>query len=259
MTQLKIMPKVKKNPLPMKILLYNIAYSTGLKGSLREYFLKSWRYLWANLPTLQKIILFLNQQNADIICLLETDAGSIRNRFQSQIKTIAEKLFFPFYYSRSKYHPYSVNQLIPLMRKQHDAVLSKIKGQMEIHYLKSGTKKLVQEFIVNNISIFVVHLGLLRKRLREAQLRELTAILKNCPRGYVVCGDFNIFKGLEEVYEFLKENTLRLVNLEATFPAFAPHRTLDLILAHETITIRGAGVLQAPYSDHLPVWVEIDN
>ncbi len=123
----------------MKIVIYNIGYSTGLKGSLKEYFLKFWRYLWSSAQTLKGIIDFFKRQNADIICLLETDVGSIRNGFKSQVKTIADKLFMPFYHHALKYGPKSWVRYLPTLRKQHDAVLSHVKGNVKRHYLNIGT------------------------------------------------------------------------------------------------------------------------
>ena len=243
----------------MKILLYNIGYSTGLKGSWRDYFFKCWRYLWAHRKNLKKIADFLRKQQADVICLLETDVGSIRNRFQSQVKMLAEKIFFPFYHSTLKYGPNSWSRFLPTIRKQHDAILSKLKGSIQKHYLKSGIKKLVLEFRVGKISIFVVHLSLLRRNLRKKQMEELTQILKKCDRPYLVCGDFNIFKGLDEIGDFIEKNSLKLISADATFPSIKPKRPLDLIMACEAILVKGAGVIQVPYSDHLPVWVEIES
>ena len=243
----------------MKILVYNIAYSTGLKGSLLGYLTNFWRYLiWAPRKTFQNLVEFLEKENADIICLLETDIGSLRNRFRSQVKSIAKKLSLPFFWSASKYGPKSLLRLFPTFRKQHDAVLSRIQGRMQTHYLKSGGKKLVQEFIVQGISLFVVHLAL-RPGLRKKQLLEMTDLLKQCPRPFLVCGDFNIFRGLHEVQDFIRENHLTSVQTQATFPSIRPKVLIDLILASEQIRVRDVGVLDALHSDHLPVWVEIEN
>jgi len=242
----------------MKIVLYNIGYSTGLKGSWRDYFLKCWRYLWSSAKTFKEIVEFFKRQNADIICLLEADVGSFRNRFRSHVKLIADKLVLPFHHHALKYGPNSWSRFLPTIRKQHDAILSKIKGGITRHYLKSGTKKLVLEFRVAGISIFVVHLGLLRSNLRKRQMAEMTKILKKCDQPYMVCGDFNIFKGLDEVKDFIKKNGLRIINEEATFPSIKPKRQLDLIMACEAISIKDSGVVQVSYSDHLPVYVEIE-
>jgi endonuclease/exonuclease/phosphatase family metal-dependent hydrolase len=242
----------------MRILIYNIAYSTGLKGSLLGYLTNFWRYVvWAPKKTFRRLVEFLKKQNADVVCLLETDSGSFRNRFQSQPKSIAEQLSFPFFWSASKYGPRSPLRHLPTFRKQEDAVLSRIKGKMKDRYLKNGEKRLVQEFIVQGISLFTVHLGL-RASLRAKQLRELTAILKKCPRPHLVCGDFNIFKGLNEAQDFMRENHLTSVQTQATFPSIRPKFLVDLILASEHIRVKDVGVADALFSDHLPVWVEIE-
>ena len=240
-------------------MVYNIAYGTGLKGSLREYLFKCWRYLWINKNAIKNIIGFLQKQKADVLCLVEIDNGSIRNRFKSQVKMIGEKLFYPFRYSKPKYHPKSLARIIPTIRKHHDAILSKKQGYIDVHYFTKGTKKLIQEFVVENISIFVVHLSVLRKKIRKFQLEQLSEIVQKCPREYIVCGDFNIYKGLSEVSEFINNNKLNLVNLEATFPTIKPRKNIDLILASKGINVKGGGVENVPFSDHLPVWVEIDS
>jgi len=243
----------------MKILLYNIGYSTGLKGSLKEYFLKFWRYLRAPKGHIYKIAKFLKSQRADVVCLIETDAGSFRSRFKSQAQAIVRKLRYNFWKTSAKYHPDSWYNKFPFLSKHHDAILSRQSGQVIQHYLKNGMDTLVQEFIVNNISIFTVHLGLLRKKLRKVQLKEIAQLLNKCPRAHLICGDFNIYNGLEEVREFLKEAQLKLVQKKPTFPAFNPRHPLDLIMACESIKVKTAGVVESLFSDHLPVYVEIEN
>jgi endonuclease/exonuclease/phosphatase family metal-dependent hydrolase len=240
-------------------MVYNIAYGTGIQGSLKGYLFKFWRYLWIHKNTIKNITSFLQKQKADVICLIEVDTGSLRSRFKSQVKTIGEKLFYPVQLSKPKYHPKSVARVLPTVRKQHDAILSKKDGRLDVHYFTKGTKKLIQEFIIDDISIFVVHLSVLRKNLRKFQLNQLTDIIQKCPRKYVVCGDFNIHKGMYEVQDFIDQNNLKLVNLKATFPTAKPKKNIDLILVSEGISVKAAGVEQVPFSDHLPVWVEIDS
>ncbi|MBN2095892.1 endonuclease/exonuclease/phosphatase family protein [Candidatus Peregrinibacteria bacterium] len=243
----------------MKILLYNIGYSTGLKGSLKDYFLKFWRYLRAPKENIHKIAKLLKTERADVVCLLETDAGSFRSRSISQAQAVVRKLRYAFWKTSSKYHPDSWYYKLPFLNKHHDAILSRQSGKVIPHYLKNGMDTLVQEFIINNISIFTVHLGLLRKKLRKVQMKEVAQLLKKCPRAHLICGDFNIFNGLEEIREFLKEAHLKLVQKNPTFPAFSPRRPLDLIMTCESIKVKTAGVVNSLFSDHLPVFVEIDN
>lgn len=242
----------------MKILIYNIAYSTGLKGTFAGYLTNFWRYLfWAPSKNFRNLSEFLKKQNADIVCLIEADTGSFRNRFKSQVLSIAKTLSFPYSWSASKYGPKSPSRLMPTLRKQHDAVLSRAEGEMKTHYLRHGAKKLVQEFIAQGVSIFVVHLAL-RASVRQKQLTELTAMLGECPRPHLVCGDFNIFKGLHEVRDFMSNSRLSLAQSTPTFPSFRPASTIDLILTSEKIYVKGSGVPQVLFSDHLPVWVEIE-
>ncbi len=165
----------------------------------------------------------------------------------------------PYYSSAPKYHPKSFFKFIPLMRKQHDAIVSRLDGENIKHYLANGTKKLMQEFVVNNISIFTVHLGLLRKNLRQLQLKEISKIMKNCPRPHILCGDFNIYKGLGEIKTFLHETGMKLIDLPASFPSCKPKKYLDLFITSPNINVIGKGIIDTKCSDHLPVWIEIEN
>jgi endonuclease/exonuclease/phosphatase family metal-dependent hydrolase len=206
-----------------------------------------------------KMIKFFKSQQADVLCLVEVDGGSIRNRFGCQAKKIAKKLGFDFWFKKSKYHPNSIFRFLPFTRGNYDAIISRVKGNIKIHYLNRGMKKLVQEFIVDNISIFTVHLAVLQKKVREMQIKELSDILKKCPRPFVLCGDFNIFKGLEEVSFLINSNNLQLINASPTFPSIKPKKYFDLFLASPDVKIKNAGVVDVKYSDHLPIWIDIEN
>lgn len=242
----------------MKIMFYNIAYCTGLNGSWRQYLSQTWRFFWLSLRARKKIAETLKKEAPDVICLAEVDSGSFRNRFHSQAKQLAKNLSFPFSYTHSKYRRRSVWRFMNVIRKQHDSILSKRPGKFIRHELRSGMKKLVQEYIMEGISIFTVHLAVLSGRVRKKQLRELAKILKECPRPYVVCGDFNIHKGLSELKEFIHLTGLRRLIKQPTFPSFSPKRYLDLFFASPSIKVKQAGVINVDYSDHLPVWVEIE-
>jgi endonuclease/exonuclease/phosphatase family metal-dependent hydrolase len=243
----------------MKILFYNIAYGAGLNGSLKQYFFNLLRFFWLPINKAAEIVKFLKEQDADVICLAEVDGGSLRNRLMSQPKRWAKKMGFDFYYTKCKYHPKSVYYHIPIFRKRNDAVISRKNGRIFYHYLYSGMKKLVQEFVVDNISIFTVHLNALSSQIRKMQLIELGDLLKICPRPFVLCGDFNIFKGLEELDSFIQSNDLRLTKTPPTFPSINPKKHFDLFLTSPGVKIKDAGVINVQYSDHLPVWIKIEN
>ncbi|MBN2087912.1 hypothetical protein JW758_06225 [Candidatus Peregrinibacteria bacterium] len=228
-----------------------------MNGSWRHYLTKQWRYLWAPIFNAGKIAKSLIKEEIDVLCLAEVDTGSIRNRFFSQVKKISFLLNMPYFTSAPKYHPKSFFKFIPLLRKHHDAIVSRLDGKNVKHYLSFGTKKLMQEFIVNNISIFTVHLSLLSKNIRKKQLKEIGEIMNKCPRSHILCGDFNIFYGLDEVKSFIKETGMQLVDLPASFPSYKPNRHLDLFFVSPDINIKKSGVIRTESSDHLPVWIEI--
>jgi endonuclease/exonuclease/phosphatase family metal-dependent hydrolase len=189
--------------------------------------------------------------------LLEVDAGSIRNRFHSQVKRFSKRLKYPFYNSCIKYHPDSFWSRVIYFRKQHDAIMSKEEGKYHCHYLKTGMKKLVQEYIINGVSIFSIHMAVLSSVIRKQQFEELLEILKKCPRPFMLCGDFNIHGGLYETEEFLKKSGLRRLEMEPTFPSHKPTRHLDLFFVSRNLNVKDCGVTKSLASDHRPVWVEI--
>ena len=242
----------------MKIIFYNIAYGTGLNGSWRQYLLKLRRFVWLPFFQTHKIAKLLKKQRADVLCLVEVDGGSYRNRFMCQTKKLAKKLDLNFWHTKSKYHPKSLFNYLPYIRKRNDSIISSKKGEIRCHYLNSGMKKLVQEFIVDNISIFTVHLAVLQKKIRKMQLEELGEILKKCQRPFILCGDFNIFKGLEEISFLINSNNLQLVQTSATFPSVKPKKHLDLFLVSNDINVKDSGILNSKYSDHLPIWITIE-
>lgn len=241
----------------MKIMFYNIAYGTGMNGAWKRYIYESWRFFWLPFAALKEMIEMLKKEAPDVLCLAEVDSGSFRNRFRCQARQIAHKLLLPFSHTCAKYHPHSIWQYMTMIRRQHDAILSRKKGEFKKHFLKSGMKKLVQEYVVEGISIFTVHLAVLSKRVRKKQLKELADILKGCPRPHLLCGDFNIHKGLAELKDFIRTTGLRRVTDKPTFPSISPTRYLDIFFASPDVKIKDAGVVNVDYSDHLPVWIEV--
>ena len=243
--------------LTMKILFYNIAYEAGLNGSWKQYIFKIWRFFYPSKKSHQKIAQLLKKEDADVVCLAEIDKGSLRNLFKSQIKRLKNALNIPHYFGNSKYGKGSLWHYVPMVRQQYDAILSKKEAKIYCHYLEHGMKKLVQELVINNISIFTVHLSVLQKRVRKLQLEELSQMIKKCPRPQILCGDFNNHSGLKEIEDFMKKTKMKLVNRSATFPSINPKRTIDLFFTSSEIEVLEAGVCPVTYSDHLPTWIKI--
>ena len=240
--------------LTMRLMLYNMRYGTGtgFKFHLPVPFGGFFRKTGKNLDAL---IRFFHEQQADVLGLVEIDAGSYRTGHRNQADVIAKQLGHrPF--CRSKYHQRSWWTRFPLMRKQSNACLS---GETVLHerahFFDQGVKRLVMEMELEDVTIFVVHLALSRK-CREAQLADLVRLVRQVKKPYIIAGDFNAFAGKVELEEFMKVLKLSNANLSdtPTFPSRSPRWQLDFILHSPEIRITHFEVAHdIRLSDHLPL------
>jgi endonuclease/exonuclease/phosphatase family metal-dependent hydrolase len=243
----------------MRLMLYNMRYATGsgfrfhLPFPFGGFFRKTGR-------NLDSLIDFFRQQRADVLGLVEIDAGSYRAGHRSQADTIARHLGKrPF--CRSKYSYLSWWSRLPVMRKQANACIS---GHAVIrertHFLRKGVKRLVMELELEDVVIFIVHLALGR-RCREAQLADLARLAKNARKPYLIAGDFNAFAGKVELREFMQALRLASANLSdaPTFPSRSPRWQLDFILHSPEIRVTHFEVAKGiRLSDHLPLICDFD-
>lgn len=238
----------------MRLMLYNMRYGTGtgFKFHLPFPFGGFFRKTTKNLDSL---IQFFRRQHADVLGLVEIDAGSYRTGHRSQADIIARHLRKrPF--CRSKYNRYSWWSRLPLMRKQANACLSGGPVVYErAHFFRRGVKRLVLELELENVVIFIVHLGLSR-RCRAAQLTDLARLAKQATKPYLIAGDFNAFAGQAELRDFMRFLRLSNANLDnaPTFPSRAPRWQLDFILHSPGIRVTHFEVARGVrFSDHLPL------
>ena len=238
----------------MRLMLYNMRYATGagFKFHLPFPFGGFFRKTSKNLDSL---IQFFRSQKADVLGLVEIDAGSYRSGHRNQADVIARHLGkHPF--CRSKYSYLSWWSRLPLMRKQANACIS---GHSVIrertHFLRKGVKRLVMELELEDVVIFIVHLALSR-HCREAQLADLARLAKNARKPYLIAGDFNAFAGKIELKSFMAGLRLASANLSdaPTFPSRAPRWQLDFILHSPAIRVTHFEVARnIRLSDHLPL------
>lgn len=147
-----------------------------------------------------------------------------------------------------KYGPGSVLKKIPLVNKNCNAFVSKNELSFKKHFLKNGMKKLLYEIELPNGSNLVFAHFSLNSGVRKKQFREVNKMFDG---SRVVCGDFNIFQGLEELKP-LTENSLKLVDDSPTFPSSSPIKSLDLFLCSSDLDCE-VEVLDSVLSDHSPV------
>jgi len=237
----------------MRLLIYNIRYAVGA-GPTPRMPVPGAGYLFGNPGNLGKITEFIKTTDPDVVGLLEVDIGSVRSGRINQAEEIADSLgHFSAY--ECKYGEESVNQFIPILRKQANAFLAapRITGE-RFHYFDTGIKKLIIELELENVAIFLVHLSL-KYRHRHFQLRHLYELVERSQKPVIVAGDFNTFWGEDEIFLFLKAAGLRSANVESlpSYPSRSPRLELDFILYGEGIEVSNFNIPKVAFSDHLPL------
>ncbi len=237
----------------MRLLLYNIRYAVG-GGASMHVPIPGAGYVLGNQTVLPEITRFIKSIDPDVVGLIEVDTGSIRSRKVNQAESIAADLGMNTSYE-TKYGDKSLNQMLPIVRKQGNAFMAapRVHGE-RFHYFDTGIKRLIIELEMDDFAIFLVHLSL-KYRHRHLQLRRLYDLIEETKKPVVVAGDFNTFWGENEIYLFMKAAGLMSANVEnlPTYPSRAPRKELDFILYQEGIRVANFDVPDVRLSDHLPL------
>jgi endonuclease/exonuclease/phosphatase family metal-dependent hydrolase len=243
----------------MKILFWNIGYARQLDGSPKEWLQNGHQVFYHSkadqIKQLDDIIQVVKDASPDIFAYAEIMTGSFRNQQFNQQEYLAEKLSCITTDAESKYGR-NILSVLPFHKGNTNGtcVLSHVSLQ-NIH-LRSGGKTLVQKITIDDWVIFTVHLSLVFS-IRKRQLQELAEYVRAVPETFnvVVCGDFNVLRGDEELANLLSSTGLTLSSeLENTFPAHNPTLHLDHVLYRlkevKSVQIK---TLPAVISDHCPV------
>jgi endonuclease/exonuclease/phosphatase family metal-dependent hydrolase len=237
----------------MRFLLYNIRYATGT-GPAFHLPVPGAGYLRSNRRVLDGITDFIKSVDPDVVGLIEVDTGSIRSGLVNQARVIADSLGHYSTY-QCKYGTASINQLMPIVRKQANAFLAapRIEGE-RFHYFDTGIKRLIIELELEEVAVFLVHLSL-KFRHRHDQLRSLHALVRQSRKPVIVAGDFNTFWGEHEIYLFMEASGLKSANRRGlpSYPARNPRKELDFILYSAGIEITDFAMPDVRFSDHRPL------
>ena len=237
----------------MRLLLYNIRYAVG-GGASMHVPLPGAGYVLGNVNVLPEITEFVKSVDPDIVGLIEVDTGSIRSRKVNQAEEIAAALGMNTSYE-TKYGSKSLNQILPIVRKQGNAFMAapRVHGE-KFHYFDTGIKRLIIELEMQDYAVFLVHLSV-KYRHRHLQLRRLYDLIKETDKPVIVAGDLNTFWGENEIYLFMEAAGLTSANAEGvpTYPSRSPRKELDFVLYQEGINVTGFEVPQVRHSDHLPI------
>ena len=237
----------------MRLLLYNIRYAVG-GGASMHMPLPGAGYVLGNQSVLPEITRFIKDVDPDIVGLIEVDTGSIRSRMVNQAEKIAADLRMNTSYE-TKYGSKSINQMLPIVRKQGNAFMAaqRVHGE-KFHYFDTGIKRLIIELEMEDFAVFLVHLSL-KYRHRHLQLRRLHDLIEATEKPVIVAGDFNTFWGENEIYLFMRAAGLKSANIQGlpTYPSRSPRKELDFVLYQEGITVNSFVIPDVRLSDHLPL------
>lgn len=237
----------------MRLLLYNIRYAVGAGMSMHVP-LPGAGYVFGNQTVLPEITEFIKSVDPDIVGLIEVDTGSIRSRMVNQAEKIADDLGLNSSYE-TKYGESSINQMLPIVRKQGNAFLAapRVHGET-FHYFDTGIKRLIIELEMEKFAVFLVHLSL-KYRHRHLQLRTLYDLIEVTEKPVIVAGDFNTFWGENEIYLFMRAAGLRSANKTSmpSYPSRSPRKELDFVLYQDGIEVSHFEIPQVRLSDHLPL------
>jgi endonuclease/exonuclease/phosphatase family metal-dependent hydrolase len=238
----------------VRIMIFNVGYLTGITGRIWEYLFGSIRFVFPNMfrkkDILRKLTNLIEQTKPDILFLAEVRDES----YMTSIKNLFVESHIDI-----KYDPKSVLNSLPFFSGNCNGVFLRNPLPVKKLFIKNGTKKLLYQIdISDNCSILFSHFALGAKT-REKQFSELAKIARG--KQVIIGGDFNIFKGTNELQALTKESNVHLINnqTDKTFPSYKPVHLVDLFLASSTIKAPHIEVLNdILISDHLPVVADFE-
>jgi endonuclease/exonuclease/phosphatase family metal-dependent hydrolase len=245
-------------PPPLKLLSFNI--QVGLHTErYRHYLTRAWRHA---LPgrgqhaALDEIAALI--RGHDFVAIQEADAGSFRTGFVDQMAYLAEAAGFPQHglAVTRDFKPFARHALGWLSRwpatviDEH-ALPGPIRGRRAVQLELSAPGNAARK-----LEVFVTHLSLGR-RAQDRQLDYLVARASGDAPSVIV-GDLNAEPERLRAHPALKAAGFWLPDITpATFPSWAPTRSLDHILLSPGLELARLEALPAARSDHLPLAAEI--
>jgi endonuclease/exonuclease/phosphatase family metal-dependent hydrolase len=143
----------------VRLLVYNIRYATGT-GPAFHFPIPGAGYLRSSRRVLERITELIRSEDPDLVGLIEVDTGSVRTGMLNQATHVAAALGH-YTAHQCKYGTGSINQLVPIVRKQSNALLAapRVTGE-RFHYFDTGIKRLIIELELDQLCVFLVHLSL---------------------------------------------------------------------------------------------------
>jgi endonuclease/exonuclease/phosphatase family metal-dependent hydrolase len=239
---------------PLRILTYNL--QVGLRTSrYGDYVRGAWRHALPGFgPTGLHDAAQLVRDH-DFVAIQEADAGSFRTRFTNQMEFLAGAADYP-------YHGLAVTRDLHPVARHCLGFLSRWPARIvDDHALPGpfpGRRALHVEFTVHgrSLSAFIVHLSLGRAA-QDRQIEHVAGIA-TLDQPTMILGDFNCEPRVLRDHPALQRAGFAVPEHRiATYPSWAPRRSLDHIILSPHLEMRRIETLPQAASDHLAVRGEI--
>jgi endonuclease/exonuclease/phosphatase family metal-dependent hydrolase len=238
-----------------KVLTYNIQVAMGSK-SIHHHVMHSWHHIFPhpqrqeNLEQIAKII-----QPFDVVALQELDAGSFRTDYINQIDYLADLAKFSYSQQQTTrnlgpfaQHSKALLSRFPIVNYHHYLLPSRLPGR--------GVTTFTLGSLTQGIFVVNAHLSL-GKKAQQIQL-EFIADLVTKHQHVIVLGDLNLMPSTLKKSALARHDLHSALDNVPTYPSWKPKKQLDYILVSPSLKILNAGVIPCAYSDHLPVFAELE-
>ncbi|WP_110647850.1 endonuclease/exonuclease/phosphatase family protein [Salinicola peritrichatus] len=239
----------------LKLLTCNL--QVGIHTSAyHHYVTRSWQHLLPHPKRRSRLdVVAGTLAGFDIVGLQEVDGGSFRSNNVNQVEYLAKRSAFDFHFQQ-------LNRNLGQVAQHSNGLLSRLKpNRIDEHRLPGmlpGRGAIHARYGdgPDALHVFVAHLAL-GQRGRLRQLDYLGEIIRPL-RHVVVMGDLNCTpEQLQAHPRFCQALDLNPLKPLLSYPAWQPRRALDHILLSSSLHADKPRVLEALFSDHLPVAVDI--
>lgn len=242
----------------LSVLTLNMAH--GRKDSFNQMFQKT----STTRRNLEEIADFLVHSGADLIALQEADSPSRWSGKFDHVEFVSEKSAYPCRIHASHAHKYMYDFGTALL--SHVPYTNSLKHTFAPSPPTTNKGFVMGEVLWNPdgrlaeaipVSVMSVHLDFSRKKVREAQIEEMQALLPDIASPFIILGDFNTDWSKDE-------SVLRSIVANENLNVYQPeseelgtykdgkHR-LDWILISKDLEFVSYQVSQNVLSDHMPV------
>ncbi|WP_251976032.1 endonuclease/exonuclease/phosphatase family protein [Salinicola avicenniae] len=224
-------------------------------SAYHHYVTRSWQHLLPHPKRSSRLDRVASTLSGfDIVGLQEVDGGSFRSSQVNQVEYLARRSAFDFHFQQlnrdlgqlAQHSNGLLSRLAPSRIDEHRLPGMRGRGAIHARY-GEGPEAL---------HVFVAHLAL-SQRGRARQLDYLGELIEPLHH-VVVMGDLNCTpEQLMTHSRFCRALQFNPLKPLASYPAWQPRRALDHILLSASLKAEAPRVLEAMYSDHLPVAVDI--